>query len=79
MTSAKTDSLHSRRGCRPRRCISLGKRDERQLTPVEQVLDSLANQKYVSMIRQDGTKLLGDSPKALKRNSFPSTARSRSV
>ncbi len=36
------------------------------MTPVAEVLHSQDNQKYVSTIRQDGTKLLGDPLKALE-------------
>ena len=66
LTSAEADSLHSRGGSRPRQFISVGNRDELQLFPVAEVLYFQADQKYVSMIHQDGTKLLGDSLKALE-------------
>jgi two-component system response regulator AlgR len=66
LTSAEADSLHSRGGSRPRQFISVGNRDELQLIPVAEVLYFQADQKYVSMIHQDGTKLLGDSLKTLE-------------
>lgn len=66
LTGAQADSLHSQGGSRPRRYISVGNRDELQLVPVAEVMYFQADQKYVSMIHQHGTELLGDSLKALE-------------